>query len=860
MAQLPKKCRSNEWCVALRWLIAAIAVTGLTRVADAEPTARSIDLLVNGQSASGADETWPITPGCPNRLTVRARPELVSRGPCKVTLERIQPDGRHTQATATLTAEAPEATLELGLLAVPCQFDFEAGVLWRRACRFRLALADASGKILEQIGLFATTDATNRQEVLRVGDADRVVHVGWRKPEPNCPLTPPFLLQLDPEVLTNPDAVRVQCSVRGEKAVRGRLCVTQETTGRTMLEHEIELQQQPATVPLEVAAWPEGRYRIEFRPRIEGCADQDGPVIVYRRRALNQDRVRLSPLAPWELVRDRSREEVTVHDFRQAVADWSPAPPDPQHWQFQESKAGQVSLVTASGNGADPPVVLRPKLRGFYAVFAEPEGGFCYLRVGVHGLVRGVRGDVCFVEAADLTDAEIVVYPAAVPGSGLRRLCLVPVQAESVARLVQATRHPAVELRGVADWCDYFQTSPVAHGAGARLAEDQFETLLVGQRELGLRAICWSIGRSWVEYHSKLADASRFPCVPLESLSEKSRRVNLGRATMINQYEPLDYVLAHREADDLKIYPWLAMQRHYGNHYDGVFTSRWFNAHPEFHDWVKGADKPTPDRVCFFFPEVRKERVDILCEVAERCPDGLTVGCCRQPPMHLYHPQMVAEYQRQTGVDPRTIDAAQEDAYRQWISWRANWFTEVLRELQTRLGPIRQKTGRPIPVIVRVPSKGLFYNLAESLDVETWCREKLVDQIQLDPLEDCAGRGGNHDVRPYLALGRQYGLPIFGGVGGNTFWNPTAVLRRALGLLRAGVAGIELYESNNFAVVTPQRWLVPMLGNPSAIESFLEESNLEACWPLWSNNAASGYDNHSHLYSWSVDGLGADSL
>ena len=188
---------------------------------------------------------------------------------------------------------------------------------------------------------------------------------------------------------------------------------------------------------------------------------------------------------------------------------------------------------------------------------------------------------------------------------------------------------------------------------------------------------------------------------------------------------------------------------------------------------------------------------------------------------------------------PLKIDAGHEQEYKDWIRWRADFVTETLRELKSRLGPIRQRTGRPLPVAVRIPSKGLFYNLAQGLDVETWCREGLIHQIQLDPLEDCGWRGEPHDVRPYLELGRRYDLPVFGGINGNTFWNYTAIMRRAQGLLEAGVAGIEIYESNNFALICPQRWIIPLLGNLPQLKAFLETSNLDACYPVWSRNAAS---------------------
>ena len=236
------------------------------------------------------------------------------------------------------------------------------------------------------------------------------------------------------------------------------------------------------------------------------------------------------------------------------------------------------------------------------------------------------------------------------------------------------------------------------------------------------------------------------------------------------------------------------------------------------------------------------------------------IGWCRQVPILLYHPRMVAEYRARAGVDPLKIDASHEKQYGDWIRWRANFVTETLRELRSRLEPIRRKTGCAIPIAVRVPSKGLFYNMAQGLDVETWCREGLIHEIQLDPLEDCGWRGEPHDVRPYLELGRRHHLPVFGGINGNTFWNYTAILRRAAGLLEAGVAGIEFYESNNFASISPQRWIIPLLGSQAQLTDFLENSNIDACYPVWSRNAASGYDNHSFSGDWSVHGMGGNAL
>lgn len=832
----------------------------------ADRLGKHVAVFLNGELCTTGREDYPIYPGRPNRLTVKCEVGKLPEAGYSLALVRLMPDGRQGKCDADLAAVAPEVTLDLGLFAVPAVFEYEAGVVYRRGYRLRLVVVDrASSREIEEFCFYQTTDANGSAELLRVGDEDRVVHYhGPRGGKHGKPMDPPILLRLSNEVLSDPDDVRILYRLRTKEArlrpelsltsISGVLRVTREHDRHVMSEQEVEVRAPVKVQKLDVSKWEEGAYRIAVLPQVEGTGDHEGPSIVYRRHP-SRDTVPLSPLAPWAFQRDAGRPEVPVTDFGKAVAEWSDGLPEGTAWQLQGKR-----LVTVTGDWKDVAVVLRPRLRGWYAVFAYAERGCCYIRVSKRGIPRGIGYGLCFVEAADLTDEEIAIYPAIRPGSGLRELRLVPVTAASAERVLQQAANPPRPLIGVADWCDYFHPPPGGHSAGGRLAEDQFDALLRGHAEVGLRTIAWAIGRSWVEYGSKLPQTTRFPCAPLENLDPEIRQRYAGRAHMVNAYCPLTSVLERRSKYGINIYPWLAMQRHYGEKaYGGIFASKWFRSHREWWRWSKNASGPTGAVVCYYFPEVRKERVDILCEVAEKSPNGIVVGCCRQVPMLLYRPEMVAAYKKLTGVDPQKIDATNREQYEHWIRWRANFFTETLRELHRRLVPIRAKTGKPIPVSVRVPSKGLFYNLAQGLDVAAWCQEKLVDRIQLDPLEDCEGRGC-HDARPYVELCHTHGIEVYGGIG-NAFWNYAAIYRRALGLLEAGVNGIELYESNNQAVLTQQRWVVPLFGNADLIREFLASSNIEACYPIWARNAAAGHDNHSFgSGGWSVFGMGSYSL
>ncbi len=814
------------------------------------PLSQQFEFSINGQPCSQEQRDYPIKPGRKNILSIQAEQEGYW-----AELTRWSPDGR-SQQQRTVLRPVQTVSLALGLMAVPAVFEYRAGVVYRSGYRWKIVIIKAGSEIpVEEHAFVQTIAADNRSEVLRYGQAQEQVHLGWEAFEVHQPMDPPVLLWLDQKVLEQPDSVAICFQLSDGKAlspVPGLLRVQNLQEQKSIVEKKVLATAQQQTVRLKPIKWRAGAYRITFAPQVAGCDDHEGPSLVYHRQA-KDDRVQLSPFAPWSFARDRRRNELIVTDFCQAFKQWSTELPQKSHWRLV-TDSGRTCLINDSGDWQEPPVVLQPGLRGWYAIFAYPVKGYCYLRPGKSGVPRGVAAPGSLLAAMDLTDEELAVYATMQPGSGLQKLRFVPIIADSAKKLLAFLSHPAKPLIGVADWGDYFCPPSIFHSAGGRPAQDQFDALLRGHAEIGIRSINWALGRSCLLYHSRLPDASLFPSVPPEQMIDQSGRADLEvQAELIARQDQLSYVLEQRDQAGVQIIPWLTMNRHYGEFYDeGIGASKWFKAHPEWRRWRKNAYGPCQGEVSYFFPEVRKERLDIFSEVAMYNPDGLLVGACRQPPMLGYEPDMVKAYQQRTGIDPKNIDAAQQPAeYEQWIRWRADFFTETLRGLRDQLAPIAMGIGRQVPVSIRIPSKGLFINMAQGLDVEAMCREKLIDRIQLDPLEDCDG-AGSHDVTPYVQLGRQHDIKVYGGISCNTWWNVHAICRRALGLLQAGVDGLELYESNNHVVLRPQRWLVPLLGNAVELEHFLQTSNLSACFPIWSRNAASGHDNHSFRDSWSV--------
>lgn len=838
----------------------------------------------------------PVTPGQPARVRPGAPNHLAvtiagTAGPVRVRAALTAPDG-HTRAE-TVAPTGGRAVFALGPLCAPAVYEYEHGLLFRRGYRLDVTV-EAGGDLLARFTMAAVCSQEEEVEWLLPGAPDRCLYNDGYIPAGGTPavgsatgswnpfgvsaaaMEPPLQLRLDPAVLADQDRLTVCWRTRPappSPPLAARLLIRDRHGKEMVAPQTVNAKARWRCRPVPAAGWPAGEYSITLQPLVDGRCWEDGPRLVYRRAIADADQVPLSPYAPFALRRDRARPMQEITRWPENL---------PAGWAKEPSGDGETLFCV--GDPAAAPVVLAPGLSGFYAVFAETVNTML-IRVGDETFARQVPppesaafGPV-FVTAADLTGRTLEFQandleglrqalgeehldsprlkrlvsgtgsPEAEIRPGIRRLRLVPVTGASVEALYARLAEPPARLRGVDDWWCYFR-------GWDRTGPQQLEAILHGQRELGLATLNWAIGRSWVQYPSRLPDARLFPCAPLTAdLLETSHPHFVAWARAVSECDCLAYPLERRGAHRVRLQAWLAMNRHYGPQaHGGIFTSPWARAHPAFRQGKKDPAQSDASRLEYFFPEVRRERLDILEEAAAAAPDGLVIGCCRQPPLAGYNAALVAAWREKTGRDPTTLDIDDGQPYLDWIQWQAGFFTEMLRDLSARLRTLETKTGRRVPVTARVPGAGLRWNLAQGIDLRTWVAEGLVDELQVDPLHSFApGEEASHDIRPYLSLGRTHGIPVLGGVNGTTGaargtgaadYSPVPGLRRAIGLLRAGVDGIEIYEAEIFAAAGERRWLIPLWGDRRAAAEWLAASNLEAVFPVSARNAALGHDNH----------------
>jgi len=831
----------------------------------------SFQLEINGQSLLDPGPVL-VQPGHRNRLTATST-DGTGHG---LRLRMTAGDGRVMDLNAT--AEPGElAQVELGPMAVPAMYEFEHGVVYRRGYHLMVEAQVANDPVEPvQFEMYEGLSKDASATALYSGAARRVVfndgyvptaeeaqessapHPRRNKPEATSrwfpfgwggiSMAPPIELRLAAEVLIDRNNIRVRHCLRAHSPeippIGGKLVVSNESgqviwsaTSTTTTSHWAE-------IALPAEAWPEGDYRIELRPWMAG-RDWDGPVVTYHRRSGDDDGVQISAFAPFSLNRDRSRAVQVIDNWSgQSLA---------QGWEVK-SDHGRRVLVETGDQSARPQPLELPDLSGHYAVFGTATSAFL-LRLSIDGVVREVveaqeeEFGRTFITATDLSAARAELVPTGTTGEGISELHFVPVTAKSIQKFRKTVENPQVALRGVLDWHESCRL-PLGNEPGQAVADYVDAEMHVGSRELGMQTIGWSLGRSTLEYPSKLPDGQGFPGIPLtRELLEQFPYLHKWQR-LVEELDPLAHVLASPQHAGMRVMAWLSMNRHYGlATYDGALQSPWSRAHPELLQHTEDGNID-PTRVEFFFPEARKERVDILTEVAEYGPDGLIVGCCRQPPMAGYHPEVVQAYIDTGGEDPRTVDVdANPIAFAAWLRWRCEGLTQLLRELAKRLSDIEDRHGRHTPVAARISAGGLFWNMANGMDVVTWVQEGLVNELQVDPLDD-HGPSGSQDLRPYVELGRKHGVPVLGGVSMfasrslHGDFNPVVGIRRAIGVAESGVDGIEIYESENLTLATHHRWLVPLWGQPELARRWLDDSNLEAVYPISSFHAAGGHDNH----------------
>ena len=475
---------------------------------------------------------------------------------------------------------------------------------------------------------------------------------------------------------------------------------------------------------------------------------------------------------------------VAVKDAEVITGEWETKPD-------AGSKAG--TLLCAAAGQVYPDVAVALNLRGWHAIyvgFLRPNGPS---RFGGSGAAVRLSRDAyrlpllpsvgrceVFFKNADLSGQRLIISNILRRPAAIDYVRVVPLNDEQVQGIERAVSMPRTKaLAAVCDSNMHYQIF------GSARRRDVFD-MVAGHAAVGFDRLYYIGNTGTLFYQTNVAD--RY------TAGDKTEENN--SALMIKRFPVLrDAVAAGREVG-IPVFGWYRMNNEFGSKrsYHPALCSQLLFSRPDLQCVFRNGTRDA-SKLSYAFEEIRQYRLAIMKEMAAFGVDGLMLGFRRHPPMMRYEKPLVDAYRAKHAVDPRKIDSRkQPDEFRRWLQFRADVMTEFVRELKRELAAMGKGA---LPIAVRVRAQSFEKNVEECIDLRTWVKEGLVNEIHafggytlnVAPL-DIPGR-----LQPIVDLCQGTGIKVYGGSQDRTVRNATE-MRDAVAFVHAtGADGVTIYES-----------------------------------------------------------------
>ncbi len=248
-------------------------------------------------------------------------------------------------------------------------------------------------------------------------------------------------------------------------------------------------------------------------------------------------------------------------------------------------------------------------------------------------------------------------------------------------------------------------------------------------------------------------------------------------------------------------------------------TGGFYDKHPEW----RGRDrqgKPTP-RLSYAYPEVRQAVASLLKEMAAYPLNGICLAYNRRPPLLEYETPIVDGFKAKYGEDHRNL--SERDS--RWLSYRATFLTEFMREVRVAMREVAQEQKRPEPMEVSAIVMGSeSENLYQGMDLQVWVKEGLVDTLipytSVERLLSSADSWTNpQDAEFFLRITRGSACKLALNLMPRQL-PPEEYRRRALALYRAGAEYLFFWDSDQRNDFDPSWTALGRLGHKEELEAW----------------------------------------
>lgn len=447
--------------------------------------------------------------------------------------------------------------------------------------------------------------------------------------------------------------------------------------------------------------------------------------------------------------------------------------------------AGAGTMLFCGPDTQAPPLRLRPGVEGWHHIFVGtyrgPQAQEACLLIklgGDPGYTRSVpetfrpekdyvdegmmpgHTDLCeaYWKTADLTGEEIVFHrptagSMAETTTNIAYLRLVPCSPAEQDR-AQRDRTRTDTRRLIANY-DGGQHLLWAY-ATEREMVDEFQALA----ESDFKVVLWGCAYNFGTFYpsrvgSEVRWAFGLPGIARNGRAAVDRRRRHG-------FDPLKAAVRCAHDIGIRIYPQIRMEgeqlppMHRGYGGPGEFQRQ----HPEFRCVTRRGHRTR--HLSQAFPEVRAKYLDLFREWTEDYGgDGVNIIFCRSWPYVLYEEPVVESFRDQFSLDIKALDPFDERV----LGHRAGFLTQLLRETRAMLDEVGRHRNQRLGTCYVIPGDtytpegspdlGPFTTPRSlGMDVETWVREGLVDELVVH-LED-RGQQDAGDMpgrlRPYREL------------------------------------------------------------------------------------------------------------
>ena len=262
--------------------------------------------------------------------------------------------------------------------------------------------------------------------------------------------------------------------------------------------------------------------------------------------------------------------------------------------------------------------------------------------------------------------------------------------------------------------------------------------------------------------------------------------------------------------------------------YEGAFNSKFYWEHPEWRCIDREGRQAM--YMSYAVPEVRRQVLAIIREAVETAdPDGVGFFFNRGVPLMLWEKAFAERFKAEYGIEVLKVEAEDSRIY----VLRGKIMTEYLRELRSMLDDLQKsKKGKRYTISASMFTEKRI-NTAFGLDVETWIKEGLIDQIAVASAKTFYDNG---DLPPNMEYYRRIvdgtKVKIFPMVKAwdITNWNRTAQLdefcREVLKWYKDGVDGFAVWDPENGAPFRQN----PAEGDSLDLLRYLGHRDLIAYW------------------------------